>query len=98
LLLDVGATGSNVFLSSSVLVQQRSIRGIGRSSHNTFVDYGACRPLCSVSHNRLFTMAAVSTELDVQIERLRKGDTLPENQVKALCEKVSKPMACLLQA
>ena len=29
------------------------------------------------------------TELDEQIERLRKGDTLPENEVKALCDKVS---------
>jgi hypothetical protein len=30
-----------------------------------------------------------SSELDEQIERLRKGDTLAENEVKALCEKVS---------
>jgi hypothetical protein len=29
-------------------------------------------------------------EIDEQIERLRKGNTLPENEVKALCEKVSK--------
>ena len=29
-------------------------------------------------------------ELDVQIEKLRKGDTLAENEVKALCEKVSE--------
>jgi hypothetical protein len=34
-------------------------------------------------------MAAATAELDEQIERLRKGDTLPENQVKALCDKVS---------
>ena len=34
-------------------------------------------------------MASNVTELDEQIERLRKGDTLPENEVKALCEKVS---------
>lgn len=33
----------------------------------------------------------MATELDEQIERLRKGDTLAENEVKALCEKVSKP-------
>ena len=26
--------------------------------------------------------------LDAQIEKLREGDTLPENEVKALCEKV----------
>jgi hypothetical protein len=38
-------------------------------------------------------MASGGTELDQQIERLRKGDTLAENEVKALCEKVSKPMA-----
>ena len=30
------------------------------------------------------------TELDVQIEKLRKGDTLSENEVKVLCEKVRK--------
>ena len=29
-----------------------------------------------------------TTEIDEQIERLRKGDTLAENEVKALCEKV----------
>lgn len=34
-------------------------------------------------------MASPSTELDEQIERLRKGGTLSENEVKALCEKVS---------
>jgi hypothetical protein len=34
-------------------------------------------------------MASATTEIDEQIERLRKGDTLPENEVKALCEKVS---------
>jgi hypothetical protein len=34
-------------------------------------------------------MAAPVTELDAQIERLRKGDTLLENEVKQLCEKVS---------
>lgn len=34
-------------------------------------------------------MASSSTELDEQIERLRKGDTLAENEVKALCDKVS---------
>jgi len=27
-------------------------------------------------------------EIDEQIERLRKGNTLPENEVKALCKKV----------
>ena len=27
-------------------------------------------------------------KLDEHIERLRKGDTLTENEVKALCEKV----------
>jgi hypothetical protein len=31
---------------------------------------------------------SASAELDEQIERLRKGDTLGENEVKALCEKV----------
>ena len=35
---------------------------------------------------------AATTELDEQIEKLRKGDTLAENEVKVLCEKVSKPM------
>ena len=34
-------------------------------------------------------MAAPSSDLDEQIERLRKGDTLLENEVKALCDKVS---------
>lgn len=34
-------------------------------------------------------MASASAEIDEQIERLRKGDTLAENDVKALCEKVS---------
>ena len=34
-------------------------------------------------------MASSSSEIDEQIERLRKGDTLAENEVKALCEKVS---------
>jgi hypothetical protein len=34
-------------------------------------------------------MASAASELDEQIERLRKGDTLAENEVKALCEKVS---------
>jgi hypothetical protein len=34
-------------------------------------------------------MASPSAELDEQIERLRKGDTLPENEVKVLCNKVS---------
>jgi hypothetical protein len=43
-------------------------------------------------------MASGGTELDQQIERLRKGDTLAENEVKALCEKVSKPMAVPAQA
>jgi hypothetical protein len=33
-------------------------------------------------------MASATSELDEQIERLRKGDTLAENEVKALCEKV----------
>lgn len=36
-----------------------------------------------------FIMASASSEIDEQIERLRKGDTLAENEVKALCEKVS---------
>ena len=30
-----------------------------------------------------------ATALDEQIGRLRKGDTLPENEVKVLCNKVS---------
>lgn len=34
-------------------------------------------------------MASPTSELDEQIERLRKGGTLSENEVKALCEKVS---------
>jgi hypothetical protein len=34
-------------------------------------------------------MASASSEIEEQIERLRKGDTLAENEVKALCEKVS---------
>ena len=29
-------------------------------------------------------------EVDEQIERLRKGNTLPENEVKVLCEKVRR--------
>ena len=29
-------------------------------------------------------------EIEEQIERLRKGNTLPENEVKVLCEKVRK--------
>lgn len=36
----------------------------------------------------LLVMSSAYTELDEQIERLRKGDTLAENDVKALCEKV----------
>jgi serine/threonine-protein phosphatase 2A catalytic subunit len=31
-------------------------------------------------------------KLDEHIERLRKGDTLTENEVKALCEKVRTTM------
>lgn len=34
-------------------------------------------------------MSSGTAELDEQIERLRKGDTLAENEVKALCDKVS---------
>ena len=34
-------------------------------------------------------MSFSTADLDDQIERLRKGDTLPENQVKLLCDKVS---------
>lgn len=37
-------------------------------------------------------MASSLSEIDEQIERLRKGDTLAENEVKALCEKVSQPL------
>jgi hypothetical protein len=33
-------------------------------------------------------MSSSYTELDEQLEKLRKGDTLAENEVKALCEKV----------
>jgi hypothetical protein len=33
-------------------------------------------------------MTSATTEIDEQIERLRKGDTLAENEVKALCDKV----------
>ena len=40
-------------------------------------------------------MATPSSDLDEQIERLRKGDTLLENEVKALCDKVSSLMECL---
>jgi hypothetical protein len=29
-------------------------------------------------------------EVDEQIERLRKGNTLPENEVRVLCEKVRR--------
>jgi hypothetical protein len=29
-------------------------------------------------------------EVEEQIERLRKGNTLPENEVKVLCEKVRR--------
>jgi len=34
-------------------------------------------------------MSSSTSEIDEQIERLRKGDTLAENEVKALCDKVS---------
>ena len=34
-------------------------------------------------------MGSGHAEIEEQIERLRKGDTLAENEVKALCEKVS---------
>ena len=34
-------------------------------------------------------MSSGHAEIDEQIERLRKGDTLAENEVKALCDKVS---------
>jgi len=30
------------------------------------------------------------SDLDVQIEKLRKGDTLTENEVKMLCDKVGE--------
>jgi hypothetical protein len=33
------------------------------------------------------------TEIDGQIERLRTGGTLSENEVKALCDKVSFKLA-----
>jgi hypothetical protein len=36
------------------------------------------------------TMALELSNLDEHIERLRAGDTLTENEVKALCEKVRK--------
>jgi hypothetical protein len=36
-------------------------------------------------------MSGDTTKLDQQIERLRKGDTLAEIEVKALCEKVGYP-------
>ena len=43
-----------------------------------------------LSANReTYRMASASSELDEQIQRLRKGDTLAENEVKALCDKVS---------
>jgi hypothetical protein len=34
-------------------------------------------------------MSSSTAEIDEQIERLRKGGTLAENEVKALCDKVS---------
>jgi len=33
-------------------------------------------------------MADAQAKLDQQIERLREGDTLTENEVKVLCDKV----------
>ena len=33
-------------------------------------------------------------QLDEQIERLREGGTLTENEVKVLCDKVSDVMEC----
>lgn len=33
-------------------------------------------------------MASSHSDLDAQIEKLRNGDTLPEHEVKALCDKV----------
>lgn len=42
------------------------------------------------SHNNISIrkMSIDTAKLDDHIERLRKGDTLTENEVKALCEKV----------
>jgi hypothetical protein len=41
-------------------------------------------------------MSSSTAEVDEQIERLRKGDTLAENEVKALCDKVSEYFAWLI--
>ena len=41
-----------------------------------------------------YRRASTSSELDEQIQRLRKGDTLAENEVKALCDKVSSRYPC----
>ena len=39
-------------------------------------------------------MGVETAALDEQIERLRGGDTLTENEVRALCEKVSNTLSC----
>jgi hypothetical protein len=49
----------------------------------------AGQPAAIDHQGRDFIMAWTNSEIDEQIERLRKGDTLAENEVKALCEKVS---------
>lgn len=47
-----------------------------------------CPVSCCIALNSITRMTVA--ELDEQIERLRQGDTLAENEVKALCERVSK--------
>lgn len=37
-------------------------------------------------------MARPTIDIDEQIDRLRAGGTLTENEVKALCEKVRQPL------
>ena len=52
---------------------------------HTRVNYSGRNPL---TIDRKETMGPESNALDEQIERLRGGDTLTENEVRALCEKV----------
>ena len=39
-----------------------------------------------------YEMARPTIDIDEQIDRLRAGGTLTENEVKALCEKVRQPL------
>jgi len=57
--------------------------------HLSCLEQQASRGFVPTAILETYRMASTSSELDEQIQRLRKGDTLAENEVKALCDKVS---------